>query len=191
MKATLRDFQECRVCKVVKKYSDFYIRKDSGKPRTECKECRLSKNKEWASSNPEKTRAYKAEWQKRNPENLKSRKKAYRERHPIGYRRWNIENPEKVREINRTYNKRNKHRNAASSAMRRAIKKMATPKWADHEEIRNIYIEAQYHQMEVDHIVPLSSPYVCGLHWEGNLQLLTMKENRSKANKLMPGVTEI
>lgn len=58
--------------------------------------------------------------------------------------------------------------------------------WGDKEEIRNIYVEAAYHQMQVDHIVPLISDVVCGLHVEDNLQLLTPAENQSKGNRFDP-----
>ena len=38
---------------------------------------------------------------------------------------------------------------------------------------------------EVDHIVPLTSKVVCGLHWEGNMRVVTRRVNRSKVNKLI------
>lgn len=38
----------------------------------------------------------------------------------------------------------------------------------------------------VDHIIPLSSKIVCGLHWEGNLRVITDDENGHKGNKLSP-----
>ena len=59
----------------------------------------------------------------------------------------------------------------------------ATPKWADHTLIQDMYIEAKYQQMHVDHIVPLNGRNVCGLHWESNLQLLLPRENFIKSNK--------
>ena len=69
-------------------------------------------------------------------------------------------------------------------AKKRANKLNATPIWANQNIIREIYKKCPsgYH---VDHIVPLNSPIVCGLHWEGNLQYLTAKENCSKRNKLL------
>ncbi len=58
----------------------------------------------------------------------------------------------------------------------------ATPKWANLEKIKEIYRNRPkgYH---VDHIVPLTSPKVCGLHVEYNLQYLPARENISKKNK--------
>ena len=37
---------------------------------------------------------------------------------------------------------------------------------------------------EVDHIIPVQHPLVCGLHNEANLQILPRKVNRKKSNKL-------
>lgn len=71
----------------------------------------------------------------------------------------------------------------SKDAKRRARELSATPSWADMELIKDVYIEANYFGYEVDHIIPLQSKLVCGLHvWE-NLQILPMSENRSKGNK--------
>jgi hypothetical protein len=52
--------------------------------------------------------------------------------------------------------------------------------------IRCLYEEARRCGVHVDHIVPLQSEIVCGLHGEANLQLLTETENKVKSNKLWP-----
>jgi alpha-mannosidase len=67
--------------------------------------------------------------------------------------------------------------------------KSATPSWANKEKIKEIYIQAVKLsestgvRHEVDHIIPLTSKLVCGLHNEFNLQILPMVENRIKSNK--------
>lgn len=66
----------------------------------------------------------------------------------------------------------------------------ATPKWANQEKILRIYHQAKYLskktgiQHHVDHIVPIKGENVCGLHWEGNLQILDWRNNMAKGNRL-------
>lgn len=67
----------------------------------------------------------------------------------------------------------------------------ATPSWADKKAIAAIYKECKElrklgFDYVVDHIVPLNHPYVQGLHWEGNLQIITYKENEAKSNYWWP-----
>jgi hypothetical protein len=94
-------------------------------------------------------------------------------------------NREHLNAYKRQYYKNNIAMFYAKNAKRRGMQLNATPSWADHDEIKSMYQEALYHNMEVDHIVPLNNPKVCGLHWEGNLQLLSREDNRAKSNKLV------
>lgn len=69
---------------------------------------------------------------------------------------------------------------------------MATPPWADFNAIRAVYRECdrlaaltgKAHQ--VDHIVPLNHPRVCGLHVDWNLRCLPSAVNMSKSNDWCP-----
>jgi hypothetical protein len=69
---------------------------------------------------------------------------------------------------------------------------IATPKWANGKHSTwSIYKEAKRQRKMgrdvcVDHIVPLNSPLVCGLHTKDNLQILTVKENSKKSNYYWP-----
>jgi hypothetical protein len=70
----------------------------------------------------------------------------------------------------------------SKKAARKASQLNACVPATDFEAIREIYSRRQEHQA-VDHIIPLISSIVCGLHVHWNLQLLTRSENASKANQ--------
>lgn len=84
-----------------------------------------------------------------------------------------------------------KPQRAALANERRATKIFATPKWLTQEDRRSIAsvyeraatLTAQTGEKhEVDHIVPLRSKVVCGLHVPWNLAVLLAYKNRSKSN---------
>lgn len=68
----------------------------------------------------------------------------------------------------------------------------AWPDWcAEHPDFKVIYDEAKRRRADgekvhVDHIVPICSPYVSGLHVPWNLQIISEKENLSKSNSWWP-----
>lgn len=70
----------------------------------------------------------------------------------------------------------------ANNAKRRAAKRQATPAWACQDAIKALYEQCPigYH---VDHIYPLTSDWVCGLHVLENLQVIPEQENLSKGNR--------
>ncbi len=81
---------------------------------------------------------------------------------------------------------------ALENVTRRDVQKLrAMPAWADRAQIKAIYDAAAARRAagikcEVDHIVPLRSPYVCGLHVPANLQLLESRSNKAKGNRHWP-----
>lgn len=84
----------------------------------------------------------------------------------------------------------------AKKAKRRAGKRQATPAWANPAAIQQWYFAATVAQRDtgspwhVDHIVPLNSPLVCGLHCEANLQLLPGPLNEKKGNRHWPDMPQ-
>lgn len=180
----------CKICKEEKDESSFYIRKESGKPRSECKVCWCNKTSKWQDANRDKVKGYVR----------KSCKKAY-DADPEKYRNKSrikrIEDPLKVREIaKKSYKKiyssryaRERSRLNQLSASRRA----ATPKWLsaiDKAMIQEFYDIAKAKETQtgmiyhVDHIFPINGGNACGLHVPWNLQILTQSENCSKKNNM-------
>lgn len=133
------------------------------------------------SANPEHYRAVKKAWNKANPEGQKKRS-----------RRWYLANKEKADASTARWRKNNLDTACAAQARRRMRKVGQTPKWANHAEMKSIYKEARQMTKEtgqvfhVDHIVPLQSELVCGLHVTGNLQIIPGKANQSKSNRFWP-----
>lgn len=79
----------------------------------------------------------------------------------------------------------------SNAAKRNAQKKRASPPWLTPKhwaQIKGFYDEAERLTQEtgvkheVDHIVPLVNPRVCGLHIPLNLRVTTKFENQSKSN---------
>lgn len=96
-------------------------------------------------------------------------------------------------EIQKVWRQNNGDRRNHLSALRRAAKIKATPEWLTREQkeqIKLIYSEAKFKTKEdgllrhVDHVVPLKSKKVCGLHVPWNLQILLAQENMKKSNTI-------
>lgn len=100
-------------------------------------------------------------------------------------------------EEKRAYKARYKEANPelyrALVSFRRRRFRDATPPWLNSEQKKAI--RALYHQAQtmtqitgeryvVDHIIPIQSDVVCGLHVPWNLRVMTQEENLKKSNKL-------
>lgn len=96
--------------------------------------------------------------------------------------RYRAANVDSARNTVREHYTNNKRYYLHRNALRRARQKLATPSWADLSLIKDIYLNCPT-GMHVDHIYPLSSDWVCGLHVESNLQYLSVSDNLKKSNK--------
>jgi 5-methylcytosine-specific restriction endonuclease McrA len=120
-------------------------------------------------------------WYRNNPEAAKLRSIKSRTKHAG-----------KIKARDAQYRKNNPEKGAARTARHRAARIRATPRWADINKINEFYFTANMLGMHtgdmyhVDHIVPLQSKIVCGLHWEANLQILEGPENSRKGNRYWP-----
>jgi hypothetical protein len=150
-----------------------------------CHECCKEHRKEWYQKNRDAEIAKAKEYHK----------KTYAEKreHKIQYaKEWVKNNPEKYKVNAKRCYEKTKLKRFAYQALARAKRRNAVPKWFDSvkADVQKIYIEARTKTLEtgipheVDHIIPLVSEYVCGLHVPNNLRVITQFENRSKQNKL-------
>lgn len=120
-------------------------------------------------------------------------------------KRWRESNPEQKRELDRKHRRtehykvkqneylkqwRPKNRAAvnAQHAYRRVRLINATPPWIDRAQIKAVYYKAEDLSQRygvpfvVDHIIPIVSDTVCGLHCWHNLQILDEQLNLQKSN---------
>lgn len=141
----------------------------------------LTRNAAWKALNAEPYAQQQATYRARNADTIAAR-----------VAQWAVDNPHAAAQRQSTYRTKYPAKVRAATARRRAAKLQATPHWADLDAIEDFYAAAAmfrtytgqtYH---VDHIVPLRSPLVCGLHNEFNLQVLPGTENCRKQNRYWP-----
>ncbi|MBB3009990.1 hypothetical protein [Cupriavidus alkaliphilus] len=102
---------------------------------------------------------------------------------------WTGEGRTFVSATGKRYSRSSADKENAKFARRRAAKRNAAVAWADPVKIGWFYAEAQRISAStgikhhVDHIVPLVSDIVCGLHNEFNLQVLPGLDNLRKHNR--------
>lgn len=167
--------------------------------------------KAWREANPERAKAAIAKSKAAKPEKYKALQRAFylknidaRKKYSAAWRianpkkmsamlkKWLKENPHRRREIANNWRKNNQDKVNAVYARRRAAKLRAVPAWANNFFIQEAYSLARLrtkmlgYPWHVDHIVPLMSPIVCGLHVHDNLRVIPGSINQSKNNRHWP-----
>jgi len=131
-----------------------------------CVACEKLRKNIWRKNNLERYKRKAAAWAKINPDKVKQSHKKYV-----------LQNFEKV--------------NSTKSARRKRLH-THKPAWANVFFISEAYALARLRTKltgfawHVDHIVPLNSKIVCGLHVENNLQVIPAIENLRKGDKHTP-----
>lgn len=160
----------------------------------QCYECNLLSQRKHYDNDKEKCRLRTKKYYAANKSEVLRKAKVYAasNKDKIGARMTIWREANRAHQINYAleYKKNNPAMNRLWSSNYRAKKIMATPSWSNIEKVESIYKEGDRLNMQVDHIVPLSSDIVCGLHCDDNLQLLTAKQNASKGNRHWPFMPE-
>lgn len=171
----------CNTCAVSKALTEF-VRDPRIKTGVggQCKSCRTSRLVAWRAGNPEKCAGYTRRWRADNVERVEQTALAWRQRN-AGLRAANTA----------AWISANRPRHNASVAGRRAAEKRATPLWNDRDEMAMWYEVAQVLSRGgvrfcVDHVVPLKSKLVCGLHTHDNLTVIPWFQNLAKGNRHWP-----
>jgi hypothetical protein len=155
-------------------------------------------NARYRDANPDVVKAWKTAWIEANRDRyLSTRRNNSRKRYAEApelakarYQKWRANNIDQAREDDRAKSLRwaKAHPGKVNeiTSRRRASVRAAAPKWREKDLIAVVYAKARALGMHVDHIVPLKSDLVSGLHIWHNLQLLAPALNISKHNKTWP-----
>jgi hypothetical protein len=200
----------CTQCGEQKQTSEFWkhVNGFDGR-RSKCISCSLQTQAEWNAANHgkklESDRRYYADNADQlneasrakyaaDPEVFSKRNKAWRDKNieqaRKASRQRRIDKGDVVRAERQKHYRENKARYKAQAVARVKHIKQATPSWADMEKIAAFYAEAERLTAEtgiphhVDHVYPLRGKTMCGLHVEGNLQILHAVANLRKSNRV-------
>lgn len=189
----------CSKCLQTKQICEFRKRKNREYGvYSMCKECEKKDQTDYRIKNheiivekrkltKESDKKRSKEYYYKNKEKVLGRCKSYREN-----------NHEVVKERVRNYYNRNKDKYALTARARDSIVKNTK---IDFGELSDFIISESYTlrdlrntltgiKWQVDHIVPLKSNFVCGLHNGFNLRILTEYENRKKGNRFWDDMPE-
>jgi len=177
--AMAREVKFCTKCSIDKPIGDFANNKSKSDGKaSNCKTCQQAATAAWRDANSAASKSATKNWVERNQERYTEYLKAWRDaRRPV-LSQYSVE-----------WAKSNPARRNAITAKRRAAE--ASASFGSAADIRMWYEVAEVLsrggvKFQVDHIVPLISKNVCGLHAPWNMTVLSQRQNASKGNRWWP-----
>ena len=166
-----------------------------------CNACHYEYFKIWKEKNKEHRAQWSRQWRIKNRAHVVEKEKIRYASDPEHHRQRSAAlrraDPSTARARVRAWQIKYPHKQNALNQARHAQKLKACPRWAN-----KFFMEEAYHlaalrtqatgfSWNVDHIVPLRSKVVCGLHCEQNMQVIPKAENATKGNRYWPDMPEI
>jgi hypothetical protein len=204
--------QVCSVCNIEKPLELFSKAKHKKSGYAcRCSSCDAARTAAYRAANPDKVKRSNQLSKQKNADKVKEMKRLYRlnnaekvklarkislekhkERDYARAAQFRLENKERLALKRKEFHAAHPYVATYKAAQRRGRIHKATPSWANKTYIAGYYRTAHDLSMytgdwyQVDHIVPLTSDVVCGLHCESNLQVISRSENLSKSNRYWP-----
>jgi hypothetical protein len=157
----------------------------------------------YSAKHRDRKNTWSATYRARYPDRVKASKERHRKANAETEARtkaaWRKNNKGLLQAIGKAYREAFPEKTIARAAKRRAHLYQAIPKWFGEldefiiEEaamlckLRERYTGIKW---EVDHIVPLVSPLVCGFHSGSNIAVIPAQVNRVKSNRHWPDMPE-
>lgn len=202
----------CKNCGETKSFDQFYKNSQLKDGHFNvCKPCFGAQSKSWYEKNRDRKQATNRAWKRDNAERNKENNYRYYLANKEKYNKltndWWKQHPERRKEKGDRWSRLNRHKRLSASllyqkvhavrlnakrAKRKALKIQATPMWSDDKAIQQYYLIAKFlsdelgSKFHVDHMVPLQSDQVCGLHTPANLTIMLGNWNCSKSNRWWP-----
>lgn len=212
----LNPHMRCNKCGEDKPTPEFSLKR--GKPTPQCKKCTAEYAKAWHQENKERrnlrarelgkinaeqNRARQRKWVSENRATANAYSAKYRlnnlEKARASVDRWAEQNKDHKLACYSAWASRNKEKVLRRNRERQHAKIRAIPSWFGEfdtfvfEEallLSDLRMAATGVEHNVDHMVPLKSKYVCGLHCASNFAVIPALENKAKGNRYWPDMGE-
>lgn len=188
----------CSKCLIEKELDSFYKDRNGFLGfRSCCKQCDITKSKQWNILNKDRHVQHQRNFRTINPDQVRSIEKKYTKTNKARSvkKKWHVLHNEYSKLKSREFRRNNPGYASFYANLRKDRIKQATPSWLSKEQlykIRSIYIQCSELVIKtgitynVDHICPIVMKdengvhVACGLHVPWNLEIVTEEYNSKK-----------
>jgi hypothetical protein len=196
--------KKCTSCGWIKPIDSFHRRPYPRQDRqASCNSCRGVKQKKYLASITEeekhRQKLVRQKWKSENKDKVKEAARISNAKNPTRGMDWAKNNKDRMRALCKKWRDMNPDKIGARNSTYRMSKLNGSTSWEpelDEFVVSEAYLLSSIRsrlfgtKYAVDHIVPLVSEKVCGLHNAYNLSVITLSENVRKSNRFWPDMTK-